>query len=103
MRLALPVVSVLALSSACTPSRPAGVPPEAFYAGKGKARIWVAVGVPEPLGWQLKVYDRKGALIKAGSFRLQGMARAQVLPEEVVGWDGTCILLTDGGKLVPRP
>lgn len=103
MRLALPVLAVLALSSGCTPTRPAGVPPEAFHAGQGKARVWISVGEREPLGWKLRVYDRKGALLKEGSFRMQGMARAQVLPEEVVGWDGSALLLTDGGKLVPRP
>ena len=101
--LLVPSVLSLVLLAACgAPSRPQGVPAEAFFVGKRRGGVFVIVGAPHATGWFLKIYDRKGTLIKEGPFALKGYARGEILPEEVVGWNGTELALADGSRLVPR-
>lgn len=102
--LLVPSILCLALLSACgAPAKPQGVPAEAFFVGKRRSGVFVTIGDPHPTGWVLKIHDRRGALIKEGPFALKGYARGEILPDEVVGWDGKELTLADGSRLVPRP
>ena len=93
------------LQGACggVPSRPASVPAEAQWGGKGKQGIFLKVGSHQGTLWQLEVWDRKGQPLGSGSFRLRGFAKADILPEEVVGWENGALHLKDGTLLVPEP
>lgn len=84
------------------PSRPAGVPEGAFWAGKRKDGVFVFIGARDGLGWQVKIYDRKGALKAQGPYVLRGMARAEIVPAEVLSYDGEALHLADGTLLIPR-
>lgn len=84
------------------PSRPAGVPEGAFWAGKRKDGAFVFIGPRDGLGWQLKIYDRKGNLKGQGAYVLRGMAKAEIVPEEVLSFDGEALHLADGTLLIPR-
>lgn len=96
--------SILTLLIACgAPPKPQGVPPEAFFVGKRRDGVFVTVGAPHATGWILKIHDRNGRLLKEGPFVLKGYARGEILPSDVVAWDGQALLLADGGRLVPRP
>jgi len=54
-------------------------------------------------GVKVKIYDRKGVLKAQGAYVLRGMAKAEIVPEEVVSFDGKALHLADGTLLVPRP
>lgn len=99
------MAAALALCPGCSkvPRKPASVPAEAFWVGPKAQGAFVQVGSKELFGWNLKVYDRNGALLKEGFFRLEGFARAELVPDELVGWDGKAVLLADGGRLVAKP
>jgi len=107
MRLhALAITLVLGLL-ACGPSipkKPAGVPQQAFWAGDAKGGVFVAVGVPDHEGWQVKLYDdHSGAVLAQGLYVIHGgAARPAFQQEDFAGWDGTAVLLKDGGVLVPK-
>lgn len=99
------VVGILVLSGlACSrvPPRPANVPAESFYVGKRRDGVFVQVVSKEIIGWRLKIYGRDGSLKGEGLYVLRGMARAELLPEELVSFDGEAFRLSDGGLLVPR-
>ena len=103
MRLCVPLVAViLVLGCDRVPPRPLNVPAESFFAGKGKDGVFVAIGVRDGLGWQVRIYDRKGGLKRQGAYVLRGMARAEIVPEEVLFFDGEALHLRDGTLLVPR-
>lgn len=99
------VAGVLVLSGVgCSriPPRPANVPPESIYVGKRRDGVFVVVVSKEVIGWRLKVFGRDGSLKAEGLYVLRGMARAELLPEELVSFDGEAFHLSDGGLLVPR-
>jgi len=93
-----------ALLAGCggVPARPPAVPPEASWGGQGKEGVFLRVGSHEGTLWQLEVWDRKGRLLGAGSFRLRGFAKAQIVPEEVLAWENGALHLKDGTWLVPE-
>ncbi len=103
MRLGV-VMMVALLMGGCSrvPPRPANVPAESFFVGKRKDGVFVVIGVPEGMGWHVKIYGRDGALRREGSYVLRGMARAQVVPKEVLSFDGEALHLSDGTLLIPR-
>jgi hypothetical protein len=74
-----------------------------MYVGKRRDGVFVSVQGKEGIGWRLKIYGRDGALRKEGVYVLRGMARADLLEEEMGVFDGEAFHLTDGGLLVPRP
>ena len=86
------------------PKKPAGVPEQAFWAGDSKGGAFVAIGVPDHEGWQVKVYDYpSGALLTQGLFVIHhGAARPSFVQEDFAGWDGRAVHLTDGGVLEPK-
>jgi hypothetical protein len=86
------------------PRKPAGVPKEAFWAGDAKGGAFVAIGVPDHEGWQVKVYDdRNGALLSQGLFVIHGgAARPSFHQEDFARWDGRTVHLTGGGVLEPK-
>ncbi|HJW73204.1 MAG TPA: hypothetical protein VJ486_10280 [Geothrix sp.] len=102
--LLLAALSVILLG-ACggAPSRPRSVPAEAQWGGTGKQGVFLKVGSHQGTLWQLEIWDRKGQLLGSGSFRLRGFAKADILPEEVVGWENGVLHLKDGTLLVPEP
>ena len=85
------------------PRRPAPVPPEAVWGGEGKKGVFLKVGPHQGTLWQLEVWDRQGRLLGAGPFRLRGFAKARIIPEEVLAWEGGALQLKDGTWLVPEP
>lgn len=94
---------VLAVMVGCgTPSRPSNVPEASFWAGKRKDGVFVFIGARDGLGWQVKIYDRKGRLKAQGAYVLRGMAKAEIVPEEVLSYDGEALHLADGTLLIPR-
>lgn len=96
-------VLMLAFMVGCgVPSRPSGVPEGAFWAGKRRDGVFVLIGPRDGLGWQVKLYDRKGALKAQGAYVLRGMAKAEIVPEEVLSYDGEALHLADGTLLIPR-
>jgi len=104
MHRSVPVAAlVLTVMVGCgVPSRPAGIPEEAFWVGKRKDGVFVFIGARDGLGWQVKIYDRKGVLKAEGAYVLRGMARAEIVPEEVLSYDGEALHLADGTLLIPR-
>jgi hypothetical protein len=86
------------------PKKPAGVPEAAFWAGDGKGGAFVAIGVPDHEGWQVKIYDeRTGAVVAQGLYVIRrGQARPAFHQEDFAGWDGRAVHLTDGGVLEPK-
>jgi len=103
MRLCISIMAaILVLGCNRVPPRPANVPVESFYVGQRKDGVFVVIGVPDGLGWQLKIYDRKGNLKREGAYVLRGMARARIIPEEVLSYDGEALHLQDGTLLIPR-
>jgi hypothetical protein len=86
------------------PKKPAGVPEQAFWAGDNKGGAFVAIGVPDHEGWQVKVYDdHTGALLAQGLFVIHhGSARPSWHQEDFSGWDGKAIHLKDGGVLTQK-
>ena len=84
------------------PSRPASVPPDAEWGGEGKRGVFLKVGTHQGTLWQLEVWDRQGQVLKAGSFRLRGYAKARILPDEVLAWENGALHLKDGTWLVPE-
>ncbi|BDU76777.1 hypothetical protein [Mesoterricola sediminis] len=86
------------------PPKPAGVPATAFWAGDGKAGVFVAIGVPDHEGWQVQLYDdRSGAVVAQGLYVIhQGTARPSFKQEDFAGWDGHAVRLTGGGVLEPK-
>jgi len=104
-RALIPLTICLAMV-ACNrePAHPAGVPPEAFWVGPSKTGVFLQVGTPVGIGWNMTLYDRKtGAVKSKGVYLLQGFGRAEITQEEVASYDGQVFLLKDGGRLVPRP
>lgn len=84
------------------PKPPAGVPAAAMYAGTPERGHFIHFEGHTQLGWNVKIYDaRTGAVVHASEFRVIGLARSEVLPEELVAWDGEFIHLKDGTRLVP--
>ncbi|WP_306589733.1 hypothetical protein [Geothrix sp. 21YS21S-4] len=84
------------------PSRPAALPAEARWAGEGKDGVFFKAGSHEGTLWQLEVWDRKGNRLGSGAFRLKGFAKAEIVPEEVLGWRNGALQLKDGTWLVPE-
>lgn len=100
----MPVIALCAalLVGCGAPSRPANVPEGAFWAGKRRDGVFVLIGARDGLGWQVKLYDRKGNLKAEGPYVLRGMAKAEIVPEEVVSFDGEALHMADGTLLIPR-
>ncbi len=107
MRLRMITMALALGLTACgphIPKKPAGVPAQAFWAGDAKGGAFVAIGVPDHEGWQVKIYDdRSGQLLAQGLYVIHhGAARPSFVQEDFAGWDGTAVHLTDGGVLVPK-
>jgi hypothetical protein len=86
------------------PPHPKAVPQEAFWVGPPKTGVFLQVGSPVGIGWNMTLYDPKTGAVRAkGVYILQGFARAEIGKEDVASWDGREFLLKDGGRLVPRP
>jgi len=103
MRLCVPlVIAILALGCGRVPPKPANVPAESFFVGKRKDGVFVLIGARDGLGWRVKIFDRRGTLLKEGPYVLRGMARAEVVPGEVLSFDGEALHLADGTLLIPR-
>ena len=85
------------------PARPASVPAEAVWGGKGDQGVFLKVGKHQGTLWQLEVWDRKGQVLGAGNFRLRGFAKARIIPEEILAWENGALHLKDGTWLVPEP
>jgi hypothetical protein len=101
---ALFLCSLVLLTACGEPHKPKGVPADSFWIGPRKTGVFVKVGQPVGAGWHLTIYDRKRGTVKAeGTYLLLGPARAEFMKEDFAGWDGQNILLTDGGRLVPKP
>ena len=97
-------ISLVLVACNREPSPPKGVPPEAFWVGPSKTGVFLQVGTPVGIGWNMTLNDPKtGAVRSKGVFLLQGFGRAEITKEEVASWDGHEFLLKDGGRLVPRP
>jgi hypothetical protein len=96
------VVAMLVLGCGGPPPRPANVPAESFFVGKRKDGVFVRIGARDGLGWQIKIYDPKGNLKREGAYVLRGMARAEIVPDEVLSYDGEALHLRDGTLLIPR-
>ena len=96
------VVAVLVLGCDRVPPRPASVPAESFFVGKRKDGVFVVMGAREGLGWHVKIFSRDGILKHEGAYVLRGMARAEIVPDEVLTFDGEALHLRDGTLLVPR-
>lgn len=96
------MVAILVLGCGRVPPRPANVPAESFFVGKRKDGVFVLIGPRDGLGWQLKIYGRDGVLKREGAYVLRGMARAEIVPEEVISYDGEALHLSDGTLLIPR-
>jgi len=98
-------IVLMGLLTACggVPSRPASVPAEATWGGEGKRGVFLKVGEHRGTLWQLEVWDRKGRVLGSGGFRLRGFAKAEIIPEEVLGWTNGALQLKDGTWLVPEP
>jgi hypothetical protein len=84
------------------PPRPASVPAEAQWGGAGKHGVFLKVGNHQGTLWHLEVWDRQGQTLGSGAFRLRGFAKADILPEEVLGWENGALQLRDGTWLVPE-
>ncbi len=84
------------------PVRPASVPAEAQPGGTGKHGVFLKVGSHEGTLWHLEVWDQRGQTLGSGPFRLRGFAKADILPEEVLGWENGALHLKDGTWLVPE-
>lgn len=97
------MAAILLLGCGRVPPRPANVPAESFFVGKRKDGVFVVIGARDGLGWRVKIFSRDGVLRREGPFVLRGMARAKVVPEEVLSYDGEALHLADGTLLVPRP
>jgi hypothetical protein len=85
------------------PSRPASVPGEAAWGGEGDRGVFLRVGDHQGTLWHLEVWDRKGRVLGAGTFRLRGFGKARIVPEEVLAWENGALHLKDGTWLVPEP
>ena len=96
------VVAILVLGCDRVPPRPANVPAESFFVGKRRDGVFVVIGPREGLGWHVKIYGRDGNLKREGAYVLRGMARAEIVPEEVLRFDGEALYLRDGTLLIPR-
>jgi len=93
-------LTICLLAIACEPSRPPGVPAEAFWV---KGGVFLRVGSPVSTGWHMTLYDPKTGAVKAeGVYLLRGLGRAEITKEEIASWNGHEFLLKDGGRLVPR-
>jgi hypothetical protein len=69
--------------------------------GDKKGGVFLRPQGREGLLWKIEVFDdHSGALITSGPFRLQGFARATLIPEEFARWDGQALELKDGSRLV---
>jgi len=98
---ALILLGTLGCSQA--PRKPANLSAEVFWVGKRKEGVFVLIGARDGLGWRVSIFDRQGALKREGVFVLRGMARAEIVPEEVLSFDGEALHLSDGTLLIPRP
>ncbi len=104
MRLGVSLMAaLLVVGCGRVPPRPKNVPAESMFVGKRKDGVFVTVLGKEGIGWHLRIYGRDGALRKEGVYVLRGMARADLLEEDMVSFDGEAFHLSDGGLLVPRP
>ncbi len=84
------------------PKRPTTVPAEGVWVGDKEGGQFIHIGARTVLGWQVKVFGDRDGLVKAeGEFRIMGLARAEVQPQELVKYDGRAIHLSDGAHLVP--
>ena len=90
--------------AARAPQKPAGLPAEAFWVGDHKGGTFVVIGPKDREGWRVKLFDDHSGAAKAeGLFTLRGLARAEIVPEEVVSYDGFALHLSDGALLAPKP
>jgi hypothetical protein len=102
---AIALVLGLAACGLHIPRKPAGVPQEAFWStDTGRGGVFIAIGVPDHEGWQVKVYDdRTGAVVGQGLYVIhQGSARPAFHQEDFAGWDGRAVRLAGGGVLEPK-
>lgn len=99
------VAVVLALAPACgrPPRKPASVPAEAVWVGKGQAGRFVVIGPRESAVWTLGVFEASGQQHPATRWRLQGFARTSLEPQEIVGFEDGALVLNDGARLIPAP
>jgi len=99
------ILCTLVLMTSCgEPGKPKGVPADSFWVGPRKTGVFVKFGQPVGAGWRLTIYDRRSGAVKAeGVYLLLGTARAEFEKADFASWDGRNILLTDGGRLVPKP
>ncbi len=101
----LMILAGVALLGACSriPSKPAGLPAGAQWAGEGKNAVFVQIAHLSGTAWHVDVWDRKGKPLASGTFRLRGFARARIYTDEVLGWTNGALQLKDGTWLVPEP
>ena len=102
--LALAALPLLLILPGCRriPLRPGSVPAEAQWGGAGKHGVFLRVVSHQGTLWQLEVWDRQGQVLGSGGFRLRGFAKADILSEEVLGWENGALQLKDGTRLVPE-
>jgi hypothetical protein len=103
-RIAIALALCLLACGPNIPNKPAGVPEQAFWAEGAKGGAFVAIGVPDHEGWQVKIYDdHSGAVLAQGLYVIHhGSARPSFHQEDFAGWDGKQVLLKDGGVLAPK-
>ena len=85
------------------PTKPAGLPAEAQWAGAGDGAAFVQITHLSGTAWHLDVWDRRGRPLASGTFRLRGFARARIFPDEVLAWKNGALQLKDGTWLFPEP
>jgi hypothetical protein len=91
--------SALVFAVACLPSRPAGVPEDAQWAGTRSQGCFLIVGKREFSGWHMEGWDKDGNKIVEGIWELDGIARAKIRHEDIVKFDGQTFYMDDGGKI----
>jgi hypothetical protein len=95
-----PMATLVMLTAvACLPSRPSGVPEDAHWVGSAKEGCFLKIGEREFAGWHMEGWDKNGKLVVEGIWELDGIARANVQPKEIVRFDGQTFFLDDGAKI----
>ena len=95
----LATAPALIFAVACLPSRPAGVPEDAQWAGTRSQGCFLLVGIREFRGWHMEGWDKDGNKIVDGIWELDGIARAKIHHKDIVKFDGQTFYMDDGGKI----
>jgi hypothetical protein len=102
MVLGMAAAPVLLFAVACLPSRPAGVPEDAQWAGTRSQGCFLKVGKREFSGWHFEGWDKEGNQIVDGIWELDGIARARIYHKDVIKFDGQTFFMDDGGKITKQ-